>query len=254
MRVGEKGCVISGEKFARLFFRSFSRTNAKILAWDSGDAAVWKEPGLASFPREDRERSMHEVIDEEELTPVERRRDAELTLGPMTVTGLFFGLVLLCGLCFGLGYSMGRGGGHDALAVQPSGAGAVSPAASSVSKPKAAPPIAQPQGVAEGLPTAGASSAGGAAYAQTSGSTSANGANSAQYASALMVQIATVSHQEDADVLVGALRKRGFEATVSRDAADGQLHVRIGPFTSLSEANAMREKLTNDGYNAVVQP
>jgi cell division septation protein DedD len=69
-----------------------------------------------------------------------------------------------------------------------------------------------------------------------------------------MVQIATVSHQEDADVLVGALRKRGFEATVSRDAADGQLHVRIGPFASLSEANAMREKLTNDGYNAVVQP
>jgi cell division septation protein DedD len=69
-----------------------------------------------------------------------------------------------------------------------------------------------------------------------------------------MVQIATVSHQEDADVLVGALRKRGFEATVSRDGDDGQIHVRIGPFNSLSEANAMREKLTNDGYNAVVQP
>jgi cell division septation protein DedD len=194
---------------------------------------------------------MHEVIDEEELMPVEQRRDAELTLGPMKVASLFFGLLLLCGLCFGLGYSMGRGGGHDSsVAGQPSGAGAVSPAASSGSKPKAAPQIAQPQGVAEGLPTAGASSA----YAQIPGSTSANSANSAQTAPALMVQIATVSHQEDADVLVGALRKRGFEATVSRDAADGQLHVRIGPFNSLSEANAMREKLTNDGYNAVVQP
>ena len=41
---------------------------------------------------------------------------------------------------------------------------------------------------------------------------------------------------------------------VSLDATDGQLHVRIGPFASLSEANAMREKLTNDGYNAVVEP
>jgi DedD protein len=196
---------------------------------------------------------MHEEIDEEELMLIERGRDREMTLGPMKVAGLFFGLALLCGLCFGLGYSIGRGGGHDALAVQPSGAGAVSPAASSVSKPKAAPPIAQPQGVAEGLPTAGASSAGATTYAQVPGSTPANGANSAQPASALMVQIATVSHQEDADVLVGALRKRGFEATVSRDAFDGQLHVRIGPFNSLSEANAMREKLTNDGYNAVVQ-
>jgi cell division septation protein DedD len=198
---------------------------------------------------------MHEVIDEEELTPFERRRDREVTLGPMMVAGLFFGLVLLCGLCFGLGYSMGRGGGHDSpVAGQPPGAGAFSPTASSVSKPKAAPPIAQSQYAAESLPTAGTSSAGATAYAQAPGSTSANGATSAQPASALMVQIATVSHQEDADVLVGALRKRSFEATVSRDAADGQLHVRIGPFSSLSEANAMREKLTNDGYNAVVQP
>jgi cell division septation protein DedD len=197
---------------------------------------------------------MREVIDEEELTPVERGRERELTLGPMMVAGLFFGLVLLCGLCFGLGYSMGRGGGHDSpVAGQTSGAGAVSPAANSIVKPKAAPPIAQPQGAAEGLLTSGASRTGAAAAAQTSGLTSANGANSAQTAPVLMVQIATLSHQEDAEVLISALRKRGFEATVS-SGDDGQLHVRIGPFNSLSEANAMREKLTNDGYNAVVQP
>jgi hypothetical protein len=39
MRVSEKGCVIPGEKIARLIFRCFSRKNAKILAWDTGDAA-----------------------------------------------------------------------------------------------------------------------------------------------------------------------------------------------------------------------
>jgi cell division septation protein DedD len=197
---------------------------------------------------------MDEVIDEEELTPIERRRDREVTLGPMMVAALFFGLVLLCGLCFGLGYSMGRGGGHDSLAVQPSGAGAVSPAVSSLSKPKAAPQtIAEQPAAAESLPTAGASSNSGSAAAHTPGSTPAAGANSVQPAPALMVQIATVTHQEDADVLISALRKRGFEPTVS-SGDDGQLHVRIGPFNSLSEANAMREKLTNDGYNAVVQP
>jgi cell division septation protein DedD len=149
---------------------------------------------------------------------------------------------------------MGRGGGHDSLAVQPSGAGAVSPAVSSLSKPKAAPQtIAEQPAAAESLPTAGASSNSGSAAAQTPGSTPAAGANSVQPAPALMVQIATVTHQEDADVLISALRKRGFEPTVS-SGDDGQLHVRIGPFNSLSEANAMREKLTNDGYNAVVQP
>ena len=197
---------------------------------------------------------MHEVIDEEDLTLIERGRDRELTLGPMMVAALFFGLVLLCGLCFGLGYSMARGGSHDSpVAGQTSGAGTFSPVASSLVKPKAAPPMAQPQGAAESLPTAGASSIGATAYVQTPGSTPAAGANSAQPAPALMVQIATLSHQQDADVLVGALRKRGFEPTVN-SGDDGQLHVRIGPFNSLSEANAMREKLTNDGYNAVVQP
>lgn len=36
------------------------------------------------------------------------RHDTELTLGPGTLLGIFFVLVVLCGLCFGIGYSMGR--------------------------------------------------------------------------------------------------------------------------------------------------
>jgi DedD protein len=70
---------------------------------------------------------------------------------------------------------------------------------------------------------------------------------------ALMVQIAAVSHPEDADVLVGALRKRGYAVTARRDPMDGLLHVQIGPFANRSEAFAMRQKLLNDGYNAIVQ-
>ena len=52
---------------------------------------------------------MQEVYeDEEELQPVELRRDAhdthdtDVTLGPMRLVGIFCGLVLVCGLCFGL--------------------------------------------------------------------------------------------------------------------------------------------------------
>jgi cell division protein FtsN len=70
----------------------------------------------------------------------------------------------------------------------------------------------------------------------------------------LMVQIAAVSHSEDAEVLVAALRRRGYAVTMSRDAADSQLHVRIGPFSNRNQANAIRDKLLNDGYNAMVQP
>src|ERR1039458_4429181 len=109
---------------------------------------------MAAISLESGERSMHEVIDEEELMPVERGLDREVTLGPMMVAGLFFGLALLCGLCFWLGYSMGRGGGHDSpVAGQTSGAGAFSPVASSLSKPKVAPQkITEPLYAAEGLP------------------------------------------------------------------------------------------------------
>jgi cell division septation protein DedD len=69
-----------------------------------------------------------------------------------------------------------------------------------------------------------------------------------------MVQIAAVSHAEDAEVLVNALKKRGYSVTVRRDVADNLLHVQTGPFVTRNEANAMRQKLLNDGYNAIVQP
>jgi cell division septation protein DedD len=69
-----------------------------------------------------------------------------------------------------------------------------------------------------------------------------------------MVQIAAVSHQEDADVLMGALRKRNYQVSARREPADNLIHVRIGPFNDRDEANRWRLKLLNDGYNAMIQP
>jgi cell division septation protein DedD len=69
----------------------------------------------------------------------------------------------------------------------------------------------------------------------------------------IMVQIAAVSQVDDADVLVGALRKRGYTVTSHRDPADGLLHVQVGPFANRNDAIAMRQKLLNDGYNAVIE-
>ena len=81
---------------------------------------------------------MHEDIDEDEHPPVEQQRDTELTLGPMLLLGLFFGLVLLCGLCFGVGYSMGSRSaqGASTAGLQP-GVVASSPSAGSLLKPSA---------------------------------------------------------------------------------------------------------------------
>jgi cell division septation protein DedD len=196
---------------------------------------------------------MHEDFNEDELPRVEQRRDTELTLGPMMLLGFFFGLVLLCGLCFAVGYSMGSRGAHETSTLQP-GAGTASQAAGSVPKPSAERQnMPQPQPAADIAP-APAHSAASAQLAPTLPATATQSEPGAETAGALMVQIATVSHQEDADVLVGALHQRGYTATARRDPADNQFHVRIGPFNSRNDANAMSKKLLRDGYNAVVQP
>lgn len=76
---------------------------------------------------------------------------------------------------------------------------------------------------------------------------------SATPAATIMVQIAAVSHQQDADVLVSALKKLGYSASVRSETADNLLHVQIGPFATRDEAMAMRAKLLNDGYNAILK-
>jgi cell division septation protein DedD len=69
-----------------------------------------------------------------------------------------------------------------------------------------------------------------------------------------MVQIASVAQAEDADVLMSALRRRGYAVVARREPLDGLIHVRIGPFKTRAEADSWRQKLLNDGYNAIVQP
>lgn len=68
-----------------------------------------------------------------------------------------------------------------------------------------------------------------------------------------MVQIAAVSHREDADVLVSALKKLGYNASVRSANTDNLLRVQIGPFATRDEAKNIRAKLLNDGYNAIVK-
>ena len=68
-----------------------------------------------------------------------------------------------------------------------------------------------------------------------------------------MVQIAAVSQKADADVLVGALLRRGYAVSARREPLDGLIHVKIGPFKTPSEAEGWRQKLLNDGYNAEIQ-
>jgi DedD protein len=69
-----------------------------------------------------------------------------------------------------------------------------------------------------------------------------------------MIQVAAVSKQEDAEILVAALRRKQYPAfVVSNIPGDPLFHIRVGPFTDPQEADAMRTRLVNDGYNAIVR-
>jgi DedD protein len=226
--------------------------------------------------------------------------DTELTLGSGMLLTVFFGLVLICGLCFGLGYAVGsRGSKSPEFQSQPPAAGPSPqlPSNSQQGKPSAAEqPSAMPaQPVATDQATAGvpatsvetnpavqtvvpaATTPGGAQQAVTPGNSGwrpvqpalpggTGAAPTAQPAvanqvrpavsgqGALMVQIAALSNQEDASVLIGALQRRGYAVSAVRYPADNLIHVCIGPFSNRADANSMKLKLQSDGYNAQVVP
>jgi cell division septation protein DedD len=83
---------------------------------------------------------------------------------------------------------------------------------------------------------------------QPAGTDVKNGANSS-----FMVQVAAVSKQEDAEILVTALRKKQYPVFIANSAGDPLFHVQVGPFSEKKDAEAMRTRLSGDGYNAIVK-
>jgi DedD protein len=67
-----------------------------------------------------------------------------------------------------------------------------------------------------------------------------------------VVQVAAMSHQEDADVVAVDLKRRGYTVAIRREPQDKLFHVQIGPFATKKEADAMRQRLQTDGYNNAI--
>jgi DedD protein len=71
----------------------------------------------------------------------------------------------------------------------------------------------------------------------------------------IVVQIAALSREDDAVSLAGALRKKSYNVIVVNNPAtnDKFYHVQVGPFGTMQEADAMKAKLTAEGYNPIVK-
>lgn len=204
----------------------------------------------------------------------EDEQDREISLGTTTILGIFFALALLCAVFFGFGYSLG-GRSAQPVASPPetrapesnSSKPAPGVPAGQIAKPSADTtqsaivPIDSPTTPAldsqpapeltpvkatvsttrpELLPTTATKPAAAPvpAAAVSSGSS--------------VVQVAAMSHQEDADVVAADLKRRGYTVAIRHEPQDKLFHVQIGPFGTKKEADGMRQHLQADGYNSAI--
>jgi cell division septation protein DedD len=199
----------------------------------------------------------------------DQARDTEITLSTGKLLGIFFALAIVCGVFFTMGYLLGKstsaGGRTEIVSSVPSGSTAGKPNAGNKT------PETITQTCPPGSPNCGSatttdtSSAGKAADQQSAAQSSGNKASDQSASqpagtdvknganSSFMVQVAAVSKQEDAEILVTALRKKQYPVFIANSAGDPLFHVQVGPFSEKKDAEAMRTRLSGDGYNAIVK-
>lgn len=207
-------------------------------------------------------------------------QDREITLGTGKLLGIFFVVVAICAVFFTMGFLFGRSSAPNAasttiVSAVPGGNPANKPSASGTKATDAQPcpagstnctpaangpdssfyssvtgkdPATSQQPVTLIVPKAQATPAETAsAPSPTPDSKSATGGS-------YTVQVAAVTKQEDADILVNALRKKQYPVfVVANVPGDSLFHVQVGPFADPQDAEAMRTRLAGDGYNAIVK-
>jgi DedD protein len=215
-------------------------------------------------------------------------QDTEIILGTGKLLGLFFGLVALCAVFFGMGYKLGH---SVSPSPDPVELAAIAPVAGNTSglKPTAARVAAQPSCDAKTdpncQPQAAKSDSDELAFfknanpAQTTGAAqqpaSQPGATSPPQsatatttsapattttpelakpgAASFVVQVAAVSAKDDADRLQAALQAKRYPVFIVSDSPDHLFHVQVGPFAERNDAISMRDRLSADGYNPIVK-
>jgi cell division septation protein DedD len=210
-------------------------------------------------------------------------QEREISLSTTTILGIFFALALLCAVFFGFGYSMGRksaqpvSGGSSEVTTRsenssskPAPGSPVNPSTSSAGRQAAGEtqsaikPLDSPNaagGDSAPMPSlvkAAVPSPRSEVPAEVTLRPASRPAGIVPVAAALpspgssVVQVAAMSHQEDADVVAVDLKRRGYAVAIRHEPQDKLLHVQIGPFANKKEADAMRQRLQTDGYNNAI--
>jgi DedD protein len=204
------------------------------------------------------------------------RADREISLGAPSILGIFFAIALLCAGFFGFGYTMGHSSARAAQLATAASAplyannttgikpAAGSPANRSIASTSTAAPTLSTQ--TEPAQTAVVSLAPSTPKSTVAPSdrilvgdkpvvppASPVPTPAAQPAASYVVQVAAVSSQDVADILLSSLQKKGYTVAVHHEPQDKLLHVQIGPFPDRKDAEAMQKRVLADGFNAIVK-
>ena len=191
--------------------------------------------------------------------PTATSQDTEITLDTGKMLALFFGLVAVCAVFFGMGFSLGRSsvriaspdvpatttvttGGQRPSAVKTTGAAA--PADMTFYKA-----VESKDGNSQPVVKEAAA----AAPETTPPATTAADPTAPASSNSYFVQVAAVSKAEDAAALVDALKKKQYPAFSTNTPTDKLIHVQVGPYADIKDAELMRGKLVSDGYNPILK-
>lgn len=181
--------------------------------------------------------------DQPTIDELQQPEQQEPKIGMAKLSAILGGLVVVCALFFSLGYTIGKKSAAGALIPEPT----PTATASTPSLPKPSPSVSNKTEEQPAVLDAGAEDAppAGAWASKTAPEMARN---------AIVVQVAAVSRQEDAEALVNALRKKDYPVFIVNNVPGDKLfHVQVGPYSSLKDAEAMKARLGRDGYNPIVK-
>lgn len=187
-------------------------------------------------------------------------QDTEITLGTGKMLLLFFGLVALCAVFFGMGFSFGRTSvkapGSDSAPSMVNASGTLRPPAvrSPNANPGSSPDLTFYKTVGQSNTDTQLATNDRGNNAQDAPAAKNDPANPpAPQLNGYYVQVAAVSKQEDAEALVEALKKKQYAAFAGNVPTDKLFHIQVGPFPDIKDAESIRAKLVSDGYNPILK-
>jgi DedD protein len=189
-------------------------------------------------------------------------QDTEITLGTGKMLTLFFALVALCAVFFGMGFSLGKNSAQsmttgDLLPATASPGGgrpsAVKSTGGSASSDRSSYQAAG-QRAANAQPVTNETASDPSPNASPSDSkTTPPDPKAPPPWNGYYVQVAAVSKREDAEALVEALKKKQYSAFAANTSTDKLFHVQVGPFADIKDAEGTRAKLVSAGYNPILK-